>query len=71
LGTDGAGEFAVEMPHAVPPLFQFEVAAVLLQLVIDGFRSVRVGSIHTKNWIMVEEQYFRGRSLASPWAIRP
>jgi hypothetical protein len=28
-------------------------------------------STRTKNWIMVEEQYFRGRSLASPWAIRP
>ena len=36
------------MPHAVPALFQFKAAPVVLQLVIDGFRSVRVGSIHDR-----------------------
>ena len=33
------------MPHAVPPLLQFEVAAVLLQLVIDRLRPVGVGGV--------------------------
>ena len=33
------------MPHAVAALFQFQIAAVVLQLVIDGFGPVRIGSI--------------------------
>lgn len=46
LGTDGVGEPAVQMPPAVPALFQLHIAPVVLQLVIDGFRAVGVGSIH-------------------------
>ena len=45
LGTDGVGESACEMPHAVPALLELQVAAVLLQLVIDGLRPVGVGGI--------------------------
>ena len=45
LGTDGVGESACEMPHAVPPLLEFEIAAVLLQLIIDRLRPVGVGGI--------------------------
>jgi hypothetical protein len=33
------------MPHAVAALLEFEVAAVLLQLIINGLRPVGVGSI--------------------------
>ena len=45
LGTDGVGESACEMPHAVPALLQFDIAAVLLQLIINGLRPVGVGGI--------------------------
>ena len=45
LGTDGVGESAGEMPHAVAALFEFEVAAVLLQLIIDRLRPVGVGGV--------------------------
>jgi hypothetical protein len=45
LGTDGVAESACEMPHAVAALVEFEVAAVVLQLVIDGLRPVGVGGI--------------------------
>ena len=45
LGTNGVAESTGEMPHAVPPLLQFEIAAVLLQLVIDGLRPVGVGGV--------------------------
>ena len=41
LGTDGVGESACEMPHAVAALLQFQIAAVLLQLIIDGFAARR------------------------------
>ena len=48
LGTHGVGEFAVELPHAVAALFQLQTPPVLLQLVIKGFGSVRIGGIdHT------------------------
>jgi hypothetical protein len=30
LGTEGVGESACEVPHAVAALFEFEVAAVVL-----------------------------------------
>jgi hypothetical protein len=43
LGTDGGGEFAVQLPHAVPPLCQLQMAPVVLQLVIDRFWAVGVG----------------------------
>ena len=45
LGTDGVAESACEMPHAVPPLLEFQISAVLLQLVIDGLRPVGVGGV--------------------------
>ena len=45
LGADGVAEFALQVPHAVAALFQLEMAAVLLQLVIDGFGPVGVGSV--------------------------
>ena len=45
LGTDGVGESAGEMPHAVAALLQLQIPAVLLQLIIDGLRPVGVGSI--------------------------
>jgi hypothetical protein len=45
LGADGGGEFACQVPHAVAALFQLHIAAVLLQLVINGFGAVRIGSI--------------------------
>ena len=41
LGTDGVGESACEMPHAVAALLQLQIAAVVLQLVIDGLRARR------------------------------
>ena len=43
LGTDRGGESALQGPHAVAALLQLQIAAVLLQLVIDGFGPVRVG----------------------------
>jgi hypothetical protein len=43
LGTDGVAEPAVQLPHAVPPLVEFEMAPVLLQLVIDWFGPVGIG----------------------------
>ena len=45
LGAHGGAESTGEMPHAVPPLLEFEVAAVLLQLVIDRLRPVGVGGV--------------------------
>ena len=45
MGTNGVAESACEMPHAVAALLQFEVAAVLLQLIINGVRPVGVGSV--------------------------
>ena len=45
LGTHSVAEFALQMPHAVPALLEFQISAVLLQLVIDGFRPVRISSI--------------------------
>ena len=45
LGTNGVAESACEMPHAVPPLLQLQIPAVLLQLVIDGLRPVGVGGV--------------------------
>jgi hypothetical protein len=30
LGTDGVAEPAVQLPHAVPPLVEFEMAPVVL-----------------------------------------
>ena len=45
LGTNGVAESTCEMPHAVPPLLQFEIPAVLLQLIIDGLRPVGVGGV--------------------------
>ena len=45
LGTDGVGESACQMPHAVPALLQLDIAPVLLQLVVDGFGPVGVGGI--------------------------
>ena len=35
LGTDGVGESACQMPHAVAALLQLQIPAVLLQLIID------------------------------------
>jgi hypothetical protein len=35
------------MPHAVTPLLELEVAAVLLQLIINGFRSVGSAALTT------------------------
>ena len=45
LGTDSVAESACEMPHAVPPLLQLQIPAVLLQLVINGLRPVGVGGV--------------------------
>ena len=45
LGTDSVGESAGEMPHAVAALLQFQIPAVLLQLIINGLRPVGVGSV--------------------------
>ena len=45
LGTDGVGESACQMPHAVAALLQLQVAPVVLQLIIDGFGPVGVGGI--------------------------
>ena len=46
LGADGGGEFACQVPHAVAALLQLQIPAVLLQLVINGCRAVRISSIH-------------------------
>ena len=43
LGAHGVAEFAVQLPHAVPPLFEFEMAPVLLQSIIDRFGAVGIG----------------------------
>jgi hypothetical protein len=45
LGTDGVGEFALQLPHPIPPLPQLQMPAVLLQLLIDWPRAVRVDCI--------------------------
>ena len=45
LGTNGVAESTGEMPHAVPPLLEFDISAVLLQLVIDRLRPVGVGGV--------------------------
>ncbi len=43
LGTDSVGESACQMPHAVAALLQLHIAAVVLQLVVDGLWAVGVG----------------------------
>ena len=43
LGTHGVAESALQMPHAVAALLEFQVAAVLLPLVVHGVRG-RPGS---------------------------
>ena len=45
LGADGGGEPAFQMPRAVAALFEFEVAPVVLQRVVDGFGAVGVGGV--------------------------
>jgi hypothetical protein len=54
LGTHGAGEFALQPPHAIPPLFEFEIAAVLLKLIIDRLRAVWIGGIHHLQGVAVQ-----------------
>ena len=46
LGTENIGEPALEMPHAVAALLQFHKPAVLLQLVVNRFGPIRIGSVH-------------------------
>jgi hypothetical protein len=46
LRTDGVAEPALQPPHAVAALVEFEIAPVLLQLVIDRFGAVGVGGIY-------------------------
>ncbi len=61
----------MQVPHAVAALLQLQMAAVLLQLVIDGFGPVRIGSIDdlervavqlfgSQHWCIVAEQLLRG-----------
>jgi hypothetical protein len=54
LGADGRSEFALQQPHAIAALFQVQIAAVLLQLVIDWFGSVGIGSIDDLERVTVQ-----------------
>ena len=42
---EGVGESACQVPHAIPALLQLHIAAVLLELVINRLRPIRVGGI--------------------------
>jgi hypothetical protein len=43
LGTDGVAEPAVQLPHAVAALVEFEIAPVVSQLIVQGLCAVGVG----------------------------
>jgi hypothetical protein len=45
LGTDGVGESACEVPHAVAALLQLQIPPVLLQSIIDRLGTVGVGGV--------------------------
>ena len=45
MGTDGVGESACEVPHAVAALLQLQIPPVLLQSIIDRLGTVGVGGI--------------------------
>jgi hypothetical protein len=63
LSTNRVGEPALQQPHAVAALVEFQIPPVLLQLVIDRFRAVRIGSSHYRLGEPVQLRRRRGKQL--------
>ena len=57
LRTDSVGELAFQLPHAVAALPQLQMPPVLLQLIIDQFRTVGVDRV---NYSICDESHVFG-----------